>query len=337
MATAFIRTIVLYFLIMVGLRLLGKRQIGELEPIELVLTSDLAAVPMHDFGIPLLNGVIPIVTLLLLSMLLSWGSVRSIRLRRLICGSPTALILDGKVQQDAMRHNRFTLDELIEELRSQGVTDLTSVKYAVLETDGQLSVLLYPDEQPATPKQLGKPVKDDTFLPHIFINDGRVLGENLSLAGLPRPVGDFSALARRRGQNSVHRKGQCQMKRFFWIPFCLLLALFGAALLNAAVADGLVTDWCAELDKLQDTAQAENWDSVRDDLSALHESWDAHATYFHIILQHDELNEVESLLARADSFAFEQDEGEFRACVAELKSQLLVLSEMQEISIQNIL
>lgn len=90
MATAFIRTIVLYFLIMVGLRLLGKRQIGELEPIELVLTlliSDLAAVPMQDFGIPLLNGVIPIVTLLLLSMLLSWGSVRSIRLRRLICGS----------------------------------------------------------------------------------------------------------------------------------------------------------------------------------------------------------------------------------------------------------
>ena len=175
MATAFIRTIVLYFLIMVGLRLLGKRQIGELEPIELVLTlliSDLAAVPMQDFGIPLLNGVIPIVTLLSLSMLLSWGSVRSIRLRRLICGSPTALILDGKVQQDAMRHNRFTLDELIEELRSQGVTDLTSVKYAVLETDGQLSVLLYPDEQPATPKQLGKPVKDDTFLPHIFINDG---------------------------------------------------------------------------------------------------------------------------------------------------------------------
>ena len=182
MATAFIRTIVLYFLIMIG-----KRQIGELEPIDLVLTlliSDLAAVPMQDFGIPLLNGVIPIVTLLSLSMLLSWGSVRSIRLQRLICGSPTALILDGKVQQDAMRHNRFTLDELIEELRSQGVSDLTTVKYAVLETDGGLSVLLYPDEQSITPKQLGKPVKDDTFLPHIFINDGRVLDENLSLAGL---------------------------------------------------------------------------------------------------------------------------------------------------------
>ena len=127
------------------------------------------------------------------------------------------------------------------------------------------------------------------------------------------------------------------MKRFFWIPFCLLLALFGAALANAAVADRLVEDWCTELDQLQSTAQAEDWDSVRTDLAAFHQGWDRHATYFHIILQHDELNEVESLLARADSFAFEQDEGEFRACVAELKSQLLVLSEMQEISIQNIL
>ena len=127
------------------------------------------------------------------------------------------------------------------------------------------------------------------------------------------------------------------MKRFFWIPFLLLLALFSATLVNAAVADRLVVDWCTERDQHQSTAQAENWDSVRGDLSALHESWDKRTAYFHIVLQHDELNEVESLLARADSFAFEQDEGEFRACIAELKSQLLVLSEMQEISIQNIL
>mgnify|MGYP002724748916 CR=1 FL=1 len=127
------------------------------------------------------------------------------------------------------------------------------------------------------------------------------------------------------------------MKRFFWIPFLLLLALFGTALLNAAVADGLVTDWCAELDKLQDTAQAEDWSAVHDSLAALHESWDKHTAYFHIVLQHDELNEVESLLARADSFAFEQDEAELRACIAELRSQMLVLSEMQEISIRNIL
>ena len=185
MATAFIRTIVLYFLIMVGLRLLGKRQIGELEPIELVLTlliSDLAAVPMQDFGIPLLNGVIPIVTLLLLSMLLSWGSVRSIRLRRLICGSPTALILDGKVQQDAMRHNRFTLDELTQELRNQGILDIASVEYAVLETNGRLNIILTPEQQPVTATQMGV-TPDDTGYFSILINNGRIIDKNLKRMG----------------------------------------------------------------------------------------------------------------------------------------------------------
>ena len=185
MATAFIRTIVLYFLIMVGLRLLGKRQIGELEPIELVLTlliSDLAAVPMQDFGIPLLNGVIPIVTLLLLSMLLSWGSVRSIRLRRLICGSPTALILDGKGQQDAMRHNRFTLDELTQELRNQGILDIASVEYAVLETNGQLNIILAPAQQPVTAEQMHMETEDTGYF-SILINNGRILRDNLKRMG----------------------------------------------------------------------------------------------------------------------------------------------------------
>ena len=120
MITALCRTVILYFLIMIGLRLMGKRQIGELEPSELVLTmmiSDLAAVPMQDFGIPLLSGLLPILTLLALSLLLSQLSLRSLRLRALICGTPTVLIRGGKLQQDAMRKNRFTIDELMEELR----------------------------------------------------------------------------------------------------------------------------------------------------------------------------------------------------------------------------
>lgn len=187
MATAFVRTILLYFIIMVGIRVMGKRQIGELEPVELVLMlliSDLAAVPMQDFGIPLLNGALPIVTLLSLSMLLSFFSMKSIRFHRLVCGNPTTLIKDGVIQQDALRRNRFTLDELIEELRVQSVTDLTTVKYAVLETNGQLSVMLYADNAPATPRQLGKPVKDDVFIPVVLVNDGRVLKTGLRDRGL---------------------------------------------------------------------------------------------------------------------------------------------------------
>ena len=127
------------------------------------------------------------------------------------------------------------------------------------------------------------------------------------------------------------------MKRFFWIPFLLLLALFSATLVNACAADRIVESWCVSLDDLQRSAQAEDWPAVRDSLAALHESWDARSAYFHIVLQHDVLNEVEALLAKADIFAAEQDEEELRACIAELRSQLLVLSEIQEISIKNIL
>jgi len=182
MMTAFSRTLILYLLIMIGLRLMGKRQIGELEPSELVLTmmlSDLATVPMQDFGKPLLSGVIPILTLLALSMLLSQLSLKSLRFRSLVCGKPTILIENGKLRQGAMRKNRFTIDELLEELRGQGICDIQSVKYAVLENSGQLSILPWPQEQPPTVKQMRMDVKDDVELPRILINDGRVIERNL--------------------------------------------------------------------------------------------------------------------------------------------------------------
>ena len=187
MITALFRTVILYLLLIVGLRLTGKRQIGELEPIELVLAmllSDLSSVPMQDFAIPLINGVIPIVTLLSLSTLLSYGSLRSVRLRRLMCGEPALIISEGQILQSAMRHNRLTLDELLEELRSQGITDPRTVRHAVLETSGKLSVLLYSQYQPATPEQLGLSVEDDADLPTVVINDGLVLEDQLRRCGL---------------------------------------------------------------------------------------------------------------------------------------------------------
>ena len=186
MMTAFIRTLILYFLIMTGLRLMGKRQIGELEPSELVLTmmiSDLATVPMQDFGIPLLAGVIPILTLLALSMLLSQLSLGSLRLRELICGTPAVLIRQGVIQQEAMRKNRFTVDELLAELRSQGICRVEDVKYAVLENSGQLSVLPWNTCQPPSAQQLGVEPEDDVTLPVILISDGRVLGKRLAACG----------------------------------------------------------------------------------------------------------------------------------------------------------
>lgn len=186
MATAFFRTIILYFILMVGLRLMGKRQIGELEPSELVLTliiSDLAAVPMQDFGIPLVYGLFPIMTILCLSMLLSFFSLKSIRFRGLVCGYPTVIIRNGKLLQQNMARNRLTVDELLEQLRVQGYSDLSAVKYAILETSGQLSVLPYTKDSPVTAQVMSLDVQDDVTLPVLLINDGHIMSQNLSASG----------------------------------------------------------------------------------------------------------------------------------------------------------
>ncbi len=186
MITALVRTLILYFFIMIGLRLMGKRQIGELEPGELVLTmmiSDLATVPMQDFGIPLLAGIIPILTLLSASMLLSQLSLRNLRFRELLCGTPAILIRNGVLQQSVMKKNRYTLDELLEELRGQGFSGIEAVKYAVLENSGHLSVFPFNGTQPPTAAQLNLELQDDVTLPVILINDGRILSKNLEARG----------------------------------------------------------------------------------------------------------------------------------------------------------
>lgn len=186
MLSAVTRTVILYLLIILGIRLMGKRQIGELEPSELVLSlliADLAAVPMQDFGIPLLMGAIPILTLLCLSGILSVLTVKSLRLRAVLCGRPSVVVRDGKLLIPEIRKNRFTLDELLEELRAAGGTDLSTVKYAVLETTGRVSVLPYAKDQPPTAAGLGMHPRDPG-LPVVIVSDGRVLERNLRSRGL---------------------------------------------------------------------------------------------------------------------------------------------------------
>lgn len=186
MVIAFIRTIILYLLIIVGVRLMGKRQVGELEPSELVLAliiADLAAVPMQDNGIPLLSGIIPILTLLCVTMIISVLSMKSVKFRAIICGRPSIIVENGKLHQVEMKKNRFTVDELMEELRLNGVTDISTVKYAILETGGRVSVLPYANQLPVTAEQMNV-TPDNVGLPIVVINDGRVLDHNLKTRGL---------------------------------------------------------------------------------------------------------------------------------------------------------
>ena len=188
MVIALIRTVILYLLIITGVRLMGKRQVGELEPSELVvslLIADLAAVPMQDFGIPLLTGIIPIFALLSLTMIFSVLTMKNTRFRILMCGKPSIVVKNGTLDQREMQRNRYTVDELFEELRMKGYTDLTRIKYAILETNGQLSVLPYAACQPPDATQLSVRTQENG-LPVILISDGRLMEENLHLTGHDR-------------------------------------------------------------------------------------------------------------------------------------------------------
>ena len=188
MFTGLIRTIILYIFIIIGIRLMGKRQVGELEPSELVLSliiADLASVPMQDYGIPLLTGILPILALLAMTMILSVLTMKSFRFRALMCGRPSIVIRDGLVDQREMARNRLTIDELLEELRAKGYTDPATVKYAILETNGQLSVLPYANQKPPTAQQL-QVSAEESGLPLVVISDGRLLEHNLRALGRDR-------------------------------------------------------------------------------------------------------------------------------------------------------
>ena len=185
MLICFIRTIVLYLLLILAIRLMGKRQIGEMEPSEFVialLIADLASVPMQDTGIPLLAGVIPIFTVLAIELLLSVISYYSIPMRRIICGKPVILIDNGRIVQKSMKKTRLTTDELSEHLREKSITDLSTVKFAILETNGQISALLYPQYQPVTLQDMGQTTDAELELPITLISEGSLLKQNLKVA-----------------------------------------------------------------------------------------------------------------------------------------------------------
>ena len=185
MILSYTRTIILYLILIVTVRLLGKRQIGQMEPSEFVVTmlvANLAAIPMQDSALPLFSGVVPILTVLGLELVLAALSLKSIALRRLLCGKPVILIENGNILQQNLRKTRITLDELTGHLREKDVLDLKSVQYAILETSGNLSVFPFPEEKAASAKDAGIPVKQQ-FFPTIIISDGKLLQENLSISG----------------------------------------------------------------------------------------------------------------------------------------------------------
>lgn len=185
MAIVIIRTFIVYFSLLLSMRLLGKRQLGEMELSEFLvaaLIADLASHPLQDMGIPLMNGILPIMVLFCCEVLISGIALKNVRFRGIIYGKPSFLIVNGKIMQNEMHKNRFTCDELMQELRNQSYLDISKIQYAILETDGRLNVIPFPWENPVTPSILKLDVCK-TGYPVIVIDDGRLMADNLQKLG----------------------------------------------------------------------------------------------------------------------------------------------------------
>jgi len=185
MTTIIIRTILLYFTLIVSMRFMGKRQIGEVQISEFIITimlSEIAATPILDNKIPLLHAVTAIVLLLSIELLVSYLLIKSSRLKRLVCGTPSILIRQGKLNQQELRKNRVDIEELFSEIRQKGYSSIREVNYAILEENGQLSVFPYAAKAPAAAEDLSLS-PEETGIDHLCVADGRILPDSLQLTG----------------------------------------------------------------------------------------------------------------------------------------------------------
>lgn len=188
MLISYLRAAFLYLVLILSVRMMGKRQIGQMEASEFVVTmlvANLASIPMQDAAIPLYSGLIPILVVLGMELTLSGLILRSVLIRRFFCGKPVILIDNGTILMENLRRTRVTLDELTGHLRQKDVLDIQTVQYAILETDGSLSVFPYPKDRPATAKDAGIKAGKQ-YLPITIIEDGYVSEENLQKAGKTR-------------------------------------------------------------------------------------------------------------------------------------------------------
>ena len=159
-----IRTLILYIVVVTSLRLMGKKQIGQLEPSELaiaIMISEIASIPLATNDTPLLNGIIPIFVLAATEMILSFVILKSKIIRKLVVGHPTVIVKDGRILENSLRSLRYTTDDLLIEMRTNGIADFDEISYAILETNGQVSFILNKKSAPPTSKDLKLSLKEE--------------------------------------------------------------------------------------------------------------------------------------------------------------------------------
>ena len=185
MLITFFRSIVLYIIVLIVMRLMGKREIGQLQPFELaiaIMIADLASIPMTEIGIPISNGIVPILGLLLMHLIISVINLKSVKAREIICGKPSILIYRGRIDEKVLRKERFTVNELQERLRSSNVVNISDVEYAILETSGQVTVIQKPNKRNTIPEDFNI-MPEYEGIPYDLVVDGKIMEDNLQKLG----------------------------------------------------------------------------------------------------------------------------------------------------------
>lgn len=185
MLITFFRAIVLYMIVLIVMRFMGKREIGQLQPFELaisIMIADLASIPMTETGIPIFNGIVPILGLLVMHLIISVINLKSLKMREIICGKPSILIYRGKINEKVLKKERFTINELEERLRGNNVVNLGDVEYAILETSGQVTVIQKPEKRNTIPEDFNI-VPEYEGIPYDLVIDGKVMQANLQALG----------------------------------------------------------------------------------------------------------------------------------------------------------
>ena len=185
MLITFFRAVILYIFVLIVMRLMGKREIGQLQPFELaisIMIADLSTVPMADIGIPIFNGIIPILGLLLMHLIISILNLKSIKAREIICGKPRILIYRGKINENALRKERFTINELQERLRGNNIVNISDVEYAILETSGQVTVIKKQEKRNTIPEDFNI-YPEYEGIPYDLVVDGKIMQKNLDTLG----------------------------------------------------------------------------------------------------------------------------------------------------------
>ncbi len=221
MLITFIRSIILYLLVLIVMRLMGKREIGQLQPFELaiaIMIADLASIPMTEVGIPIFNGIIPILGLLVMHLIISIINLKSMKAREIICGKPSILIYRGKIDEKTLKKERFTINELQERLRGNNVVNLGDVEYAILETSGEVTVIQKPEKRNTIPEDF-QIQPEYEGIPYDLVIDGKIMEKNLKMIGknkewLKKQVEKFKMKPEEALVVTIDGKGQifCQKK-----------------------------------------------------------------------------------------------------------------------------